>query len=382
MKDHNKLEDKNLKFDTIQIKATRFIKKYESYLSKILYLISLGTFLIESIILSIGFTLEHLLNLGVWIFIIIFGGFFIVTPIYYYLNINKKFNSLQIKSYEMLGTLVLFISSILVGYIPKVTFCAPSVFGTSCSVYPGSFAVGIFTTVFFILMPEIIVSKEGIRINKNLNFESLKSGMENIILDIQKKIELNEIKFKHELESMETSHNYENSVEILGIYNNNLEYYEKLFFRKKQQQILENDPYSLRKMAEMEYKKENFEKGLILSKKAVKKESSVENKRILALNLSGDKQFLEAYNILIELLNTNEYNPNSDLKVIAKILEQQNNQAASQAAKEKDIKKLYELLNLTDHYKTRLKYKIINISLGILTIVIFIYFFWFITQFS
>ena len=159
MRSQNNLEDKKLYYDKIQIKITRFIKKHESLLSKISFIIPFGTFLFGSILLSLGFAYDLSLNIGAWIYLLSFGGIIILTPIYYYLTMNKRFNSSQIKSFEILGTFLFFIADIIVKYIPDFTFRFPSVFGTICSVYPGSYVVGVFTISFFLLMSVIFVPK-------------------------------------------------------------------------------------------------------------------------------------------------------------------------------------------------------------------------------
>lgn len=104
MKDRNKLEDMNFNIDTIQIKVKSYIKKNESLMSIILFIISIGWFLYESIILSLVDAFGNLLNIGAWIYLLIVGGSIILTPILLYFVIKKELNSSEIKSFEILGS--------------------------------------------------------------------------------------------------------------------------------------------------------------------------------------------------------------------------------------------------------------------------------------
>ncbi|KKL25204.1 hypothetical protein LCGC14_2407640, partial [marine sediment metagenome] len=133
-----------------QTKTTRFIKKKENILSKILYILSLGKFLIDTIILSLGSTYNFSLSIGAWIYLLTFGSVIILVPICYYIYINKNLDSSQLKSFEMLGTLIVFIADIFVNYIPDFTFF---------SIYPGSYIIGVFTASIFILISILFVPK-------------------------------------------------------------------------------------------------------------------------------------------------------------------------------------------------------------------------------
>lgn len=156
MRNQNKIEDKNLKIDTIQIKVKSYIKKKETTMSKILYVISIGWFLFESIILSLVAAYSYLLNIVAWIFLLIVGGFFILIPIWHYFKIIKELNSSEIKSFEMLGSLIFFIASIIVNYLPEFTIIIAYTF------YPGKYVIGIITILSFIIMSVIFMHKPSI----------------------------------------------------------------------------------------------------------------------------------------------------------------------------------------------------------------------------
>ena len=157
MRDQNKIDEKNSNTDTIQIKVIRYINNHESIMSKLLYLVSIGWFLFETIIFSLVAVYNNLLNIVTWIYLIIFGVFIISVPILHYLRTIKELNSSEIKSFEMLGSLIFFIAGIVVNYIPEFTIIILSTF------YPGKYAIGIITILFFIIMSAIFISKPSMR---------------------------------------------------------------------------------------------------------------------------------------------------------------------------------------------------------------------------
>lgn len=109
-------------------------------------------------------------------------------------------------------------------------------------------------------MSVIFVPKLDVRVKESYSLEAVKSTLERVILDIQKDIESNENNFKEGLESVERSQNYENLLKVLNFYKDNIENYEKLFFRKEQLHFIENDPKFLQKIAEIEHKKKTRQK--------------------------------------------------------------------------------------------------------------------------
>ncbi len=153
MKDQNKIDEKNSNTDTIQIKVIRYINKHESIMSKLLYLVSIGWFLFETIILSLVAVYNNLLNIVSLIYLIVFGVIIISIPILHYLRIIKELSSSEIKSFEMLGSLIFFIASIVVNYIPEFTIIILS------TLYPGKYVIGVITILFFIIMSAIFIIK-------------------------------------------------------------------------------------------------------------------------------------------------------------------------------------------------------------------------------
>lgn len=151
--DQNKIEERNSNTDQIKIKVKRFINKNESIMSMLLYLVSIGWFLFETIILSLVAAYINLLNIVVWICLIFFGVFIILVPILYYLRIIKELNSSEIKSFEILGSLIFFIAGIVVNYIPEFTINIISTF------YPSKYLIGIITILSFIIMSVIFIHK-------------------------------------------------------------------------------------------------------------------------------------------------------------------------------------------------------------------------------
>ena len=160
-------------------------------MSKILYIISFGWFLFECIILGLAAVYHYLLNIEAWIFLLIIGCLIILIPILHYFQINKKLNSSQIKSFDILGSLIFFIAGIIANYLPEPIFIFSSINGTIYSVYPGKYVVGIVTIIFFIIMSVIFIPKPCIRVKENSSFESIKSKLEKIILDNQENIKSN-----------------------------------------------------------------------------------------------------------------------------------------------------------------------------------------------
>ncbi|HEC37920.1 MAG: hypothetical protein Lokiarch_17690 [Candidatus Lokiarchaeum sp. GC14_75] len=115
----------------------------------------------KPIILSLVAAYINLLNIVAWIYLIFIGVFIILVPILYYLKIIRELNSSEIKSFEMLGSLIFFVAGIVVNYIPEFTIIIISTF------YPGKYLIGIITIVSFIIVSVIFIRKPSTQVKSS-----------------------------------------------------------------------------------------------------------------------------------------------------------------------------------------------------------------------
>ncbi len=375
MKGKNKSINNIQDIDTNQIKFSKYIRKIEPTISKLLYIISFVIFLFKSLLFIPNSSLNYLFNLGFWIFIIL-AAFFIIPPIFYYLDINKKISPELVKSYEMLGTLILILGSILNQFVPDITICAISLLGSPCSTYPGSFLVGLIVSSFFIGLIKLIIPKVDLRLPSSKQFSTkefkiIKNILEARISAIYNDIKENKNIINKKFQRLQDSQNWELSDYILKLLRKNIKLHEEYFFRKKQLIYFDKDPKIMLKMAEIAYYEKNYEEGIILCKKAIDQVNDLEFRHLLALNLAKIQHYQEAFEIFLDLLKNLNYKRLINYEVLSLVLENIGKNNAKKAANEKNYHLLLEKLGLNEVNRQFKKFKI-NIILAFILVVIMI----------
>ncbi len=336
-------------------KLYKLILRIEPHLSRILFLTSTFLFLLENTVLKLPFLLNNLFNPFMWLILLIWISILFVFPFRIHSFLVKKQLREFKKSYEMMASLVIFISGFFIQSLPDIQLCALTVFGTVCSTYPGGFLVGLIFIIILMVPSYFIISKfSKIKelTNVIVNFDPILSKLHASMNGIKEKIFQNTKDLNESTESFVKS--AKNSQEG-DLYNqadkyNNL--MAQIFYFKELIDEIQTNPQILNNRAIYAYEHNQFELGISLSIKSitnsrkVKKMDLMKRYHTLALNLVGKKNYENAFNVFKFILNNTRSLNIVDFEIFSTVLNNLNHKSAYNAIEQRDYKSIFRILKI------------------------------------
>ena len=342
-------------FEFEKNKLYRLMLEIEPNISKYLFLISTFLFLFQNTILQLPFLIDNLFNPIMWILISIWVLILIVFPIWIHHLLTKRKLKVFLKSFEMIASLIIFIASFFIQFLPDFEICPYTLFDTVCSTYPGGFLFGfIFILILTIFSCPIILksSRKKDLSNAIIDYNPIESKLSLRINNIKEKISQNAANLNS---SSEIFINSTQNSQRIDLYNQVDKYNDlitQLHYFKDFLDFIQNDPKILDNRAFYAYSQNQFELGIRLSIKSIKK-SKKKNKmelmnryHTLALNLTGIKSFENAFNVFKYILkNTRSLNI-IDFDIFSIVLYNLNYHNAYNAVKQREFKSVFKILEI------------------------------------
>ena len=342
-------------FEFEKNKLYKQILNIEPNISKYLFLISTFLFLFQNTILQLPFLINNLFNPFMWILISIWVLILIVFPIWIHYLLTKRKLKVFLKSFEMIASLIIFITGFFIQFLPDIQFCAYTIFDIGCSTYPGGFLFGLIFIFILLIFSYPIISKFSKKkdlYNAIIDYHPIESKLSLRINDIKEKISQNAVNLNRSLEFFINSTQNSQRIDLYSQVDKYNDFIAQLHYFKDFLDFIQNDPKILDNRACYAYSQNLFELGIKLSLKSIKK-SIMKNKielmkryHTLALNLTGIKSFENAFNVFKYILkNTRSLNL-IDFDIFSIVLDNLNYHNAYNAVKQREFKSMFKILEI------------------------------------